>query len=85
LSGIQKDLGPKGLEVLEAAVNDNADLAGFQQQFKPPFPVGTTPAVEVGRGSRSAEVTPSFYSADTSTCGEVWSLSESSRVNRGRG
>ncbi|HTR35680.1 MAG TPA: hypothetical protein VMH80_07265 [Bryobacteraceae bacterium] len=44
MSGIQKDLGPKGLEVLEAAVNENADLASFQQQFKPPFPVGTISA-----------------------------------------
>jgi hypothetical protein len=44
LSGIEKDLGPKGLAVLETAVNDNADIPGFIQQFKPPFPVGSAPA-----------------------------------------
>lgn len=32
------------MEVLEAAVNQNPDLASFQQQFKPPFPVGTISA-----------------------------------------
>jgi len=41
LSGIEKDLGPKGFAVVEAAVNDNPDLPGFIDRFKPPFPVGT--------------------------------------------
>lgn len=40
MSGIEKDLGPKGLEVLEAAINEAADVNSFVQQFKPPFPVG---------------------------------------------
>jgi len=41
LSGIEKDLGPKGFAVVEAAVNENPDLPGFIQRFQPPFPVGT--------------------------------------------
>ena len=41
MSGIEKDLGPKGFSVVEAAVNDNPDLPGFIQRFQPPFPVGT--------------------------------------------
>ena len=45
MSGIQKDLGPKGLEVMEAAVDSNPNLAAFVQQYKPPFPVGTAPAL----------------------------------------
>jgi hypothetical protein len=41
LSGIVKDLGPKGFAVIEAAVNDNADVPGFIRTYNPPFPVGT--------------------------------------------
>ena len=44
MSGIAKDLEPKGLAFLETAVNENADIPGFLQQFKPPFPVGSAPA-----------------------------------------
>jgi hypothetical protein len=44
LSGIQKDLGPKGLEILAAAVNENTLVPGFIQQFRPPFPVGWAPS-----------------------------------------
>lgn len=44
MSGIEKDLAPKGLEVLEAAINEGADVAGFVQQFQPSFAVGTAPA-----------------------------------------
>jgi len=40
LSGIQNDLGPKGLQVVEAAINDNPDVPGFIERFKPTFPVG---------------------------------------------
>jgi len=43
LSGIEKDLGPKGFAVVEAAVNENPDIPGFVQQFHPGFPVGTAP------------------------------------------
>jgi len=41
LSGIEKDLGPKGFAVVEAAVNDNPDVPGFIERFKPNFPIGT--------------------------------------------
>ncbi len=41
MSGIEKDLGPKGLVVLEGAINEGADIPAFVQQFQPGFPVGT--------------------------------------------
>lgn len=41
LEGIYKDFGPKGFEVVEAAVNSNPDIPSFVAQFKVPFPVGT--------------------------------------------
>ena len=41
LEGIYKDYGPKGFEVLEAALNSNPDIPSFVSQFKVPFPVGT--------------------------------------------
>ena len=42
LSGIQKEYGDRGLQILGAAFNPNApDLVpGFIQQFRPVFPVG---------------------------------------------
>ena len=45
MSGIQTELKPKGFEVVEAAINENADVAGFIAQYKPPFPVGTAGAL----------------------------------------
>lgn len=42
MSGIVKDLGPKGFAVVEAAVNENADVPGFIRTYNAPFPVGTT-------------------------------------------
>jgi hypothetical protein len=42
LSGIEKDLGPKGFAVVEAAVNENPDVPGFIQKYGANFPVGTT-------------------------------------------
>jgi hypothetical protein len=41
LSGIEKDLGQRGFSVLEAAINENADVPGFIRTYQPPFPVGT--------------------------------------------
>ena len=41
MSGIEKDLGPRGFAVLEAAINENPDVPGFIQKYTPPFPVGT--------------------------------------------
>lgn len=40
MSGIENELKPKGFEVVEAAINANADIPSFVAQFKPPFPVG---------------------------------------------
>ena len=42
MGGIERDLGPKGFAVVEAALNDNADVPGFMRQYNTPFPVGTT-------------------------------------------
>ncbi len=41
MSGIQKDLGPKGFQVLAGTINDDPNIPGFIQQFNPPFPVGS--------------------------------------------
>ncbi len=41
LEGIYKDLGPRGFEVLEAALNENPDVPSFVSNFKVPWPVGT--------------------------------------------
>jgi thiol-disulfide isomerase/thioredoxin len=42
LSGIQKEYGPRGVQILAAAFNDDAKtlLPGFLAQFQPAFPVG---------------------------------------------
>ena len=42
MSGIEKDLGPRGFAVVEAAVNDNPDVPGFIQKYGATFAVGTT-------------------------------------------
>jgi thiol-disulfide isomerase/thioredoxin len=41
LSGLEKELGPKGFQVLEGAINEGADVPAFVRQFQPAFPVGT--------------------------------------------
>lgn len=38
---IYPQLAPKGFAVVEAALNENPDVAAFVAQFKVPFPVGT--------------------------------------------
>ena len=38
---IYPQLAPKGFAVVEAALNENPNIAGFISQFKVPFPVGT--------------------------------------------
>jgi len=42
LSAIQKEYGPRGLQILGATFNDDAEklVAGFVSQFQPAFPVG---------------------------------------------
>jgi thiol-disulfide isomerase/thioredoxin len=41
---LSREYAPRGVQVLECAFNDDAQqtLAGFLQQFQPPFPVGWT-------------------------------------------
>ncbi len=38
---IYPELAPKGLAVVEAALNENPNISSFISQFKVPFPVGT--------------------------------------------
>ena len=42
LSGLQKELGPRGLQVVASAIEDGASMhvADFVQRFQPGFPVG---------------------------------------------
>jgi thiol-disulfide isomerase/thioredoxin len=49
LSGLQKEYGARGLQVLEAAFNDLSEtlVPGFVQKFQPTFPVGWTTHREV--------------------------------------
>jgi thiol-disulfide isomerase/thioredoxin len=49
LEGIYKDLGPKGFDVVEAALNQNPDIPNFVSQYHVPWPVGTAgvlPAID---------------------------------------
>ena len=48
LSKMQKEYGPRGLQVLASATEDMAATAlpGFLRQFAPPFPVGINPTAE---------------------------------------
>lgn len=39
---IYPQLAPKGFAVVEAALNENPDIATFVSQYKVPFPVGTS-------------------------------------------
>jgi peroxiredoxin len=41
LEGMYPELAPKGLAVVEAALNDNPDIPSFVSQFKVPWQVGT--------------------------------------------
>jgi hypothetical protein len=40
LSGIQKELGPKGFAVVAGTINDDPNIPDFMQRFNPGFPVG---------------------------------------------
>ena len=48
LSRMQKEYGPRGLQVLASATEDMAAAAlpGFLRQFEPPFPVGVNTTTE---------------------------------------
>jgi len=49
LSGIQREYGARGVQILATAFNNYADtlVPGFIQQFKPAFPVGWSTHAEV--------------------------------------
>jgi len=49
LSGLQKQYGPRGLQILAAAFNTSAEtlVPGFIHQFQPTFPVGWASDAEV--------------------------------------
>ena len=49
LSGLQKEYGPRGLQILAAAFNTKAEtlVPGFIHQFQPTFPVGWASHQEV--------------------------------------
>lgn len=42
LSKFQKEYGPKGLEVIGVAINENPDIAGFTRQYATAFPVAAS-------------------------------------------
>jgi peroxiredoxin len=41
LAAMYPELAPKGFAVVQAALNENPDIASFVSQFKVPWPVGT--------------------------------------------
>jgi hypothetical protein len=43
---MQAELGAKGFQALEAAINDKPDVPGFILHFKPLFPVGVADNVD---------------------------------------
>jgi len=47
LSGIAKDLKPKGFEVAEAAVNEDGNVPDFIKTYNPAFPVGKAGGLNV--------------------------------------
>ena len=49
LNGLQKQYGPRGLQIMAAAFNTNAEtlVPGFINQFQPVFPVGWSTHQEV--------------------------------------
>jgi thiol-disulfide isomerase/thioredoxin len=47
LTKLSKEYGPKGLEIVGAAINPNADVPGFIKMTGATFPVGTAPRENV--------------------------------------
>lgn len=64
LSGLQKEFGPRGLQVLEAAISMQPDMEvpKFIETYSPAFPVGSTSYQEVmtymGYGPKERRYTP---------------------------
>ena len=49
LSGLQNEYGPRGLQIMAAAFNEMANMLvpDFNKQFRPTFPVGWAPRMDV--------------------------------------
>lgn len=64
LSGLQKEFGPRGLQVLEAAITiqPEPDVPKFIETFSPAFPVGSTiysnAMAYMGYGEKERRYTP---------------------------
>jgi hypothetical protein len=53
-------LGPKGLSVVEAAINENPDVPGFVRMFHPTFPVGIVDHTTAGGYMQFSPVVRSY-------------------------
>jgi len=60
LSGLQNELGPKGFQAIESAINENPDVPGFIRQFRPTFPVGVTDNLKSYEFMQLSTVTRNF-------------------------
>ena len=62
LSALQKEYGPKGVQMLAAAFNPEAPslVPGFIQQFQPNFPVGSAPREAVLEYEQASLVKPNY-------------------------
>ena len=62
LNGLQKEFGPRGLQVISAAFNDLPNVPNFINEYKPPYPVGFTSRADVlkfvGRASDAEMYVP---------------------------
>ena len=60
MSGIQNELGAKGFQAIESAINENPDVPGFIRQFRPTFPVGTSDNMKSYEFMQLSTVTRNF-------------------------
>lgn len=60
MSGIQNELGPKGFQAIESAINENPDVPGFVRQFRPTFPIGITDNLKSYEFMQLSTVTRNF-------------------------
>jgi thiol-disulfide isomerase/thioredoxin len=52
LTAVEKELGSKGFRVLAAAINEDANVPQFMQEFKPSFPVGVSTREVAGQSMK---------------------------------
>lgn len=62
LNGLQKEYGPKGVQVLMSAMNDNSktELPQFIAQFHPAYPIGWNDGAEVMTFMGGSIMTPGY-------------------------